>query len=294
MSDSDGTVARHELGEFLRSRRERLSPEDVGLPPTGRRRTPGLRREEVAVLASVGVTWYTWLEQGRQINVSAQVLTAISRALKLDAAEAAYVRNLAGLPPVASDVPVCDPSLLIAVQPVLDKLDPYPACVQTPFFDIVAYNRAYRLLFADVDLLPAADRNCAVQFFTDPKWRDYYLDPDLVAARMVAKLRAEVGAAGDRDMPVVVERLREESAEFARLWDQRDVLLDRYEVKQLNSPIVGQLDLNFVSTIIPDTNHRMTVMTPADGGTTQRLEELSFGGREDAELVASRSASVDS
>ncbi len=251
-----------------------MSPGDVGLPPTGRRRTPGLRREEVAALASVGVTWYTRLEQGRTINVSAQVLSAVGRALKLDVAETAYLRSLAGLPPAASDGPPCDPALLMAMQPVLDKLDPYPACVQTPFFDVVAYNRAYRLLFADLDLLPESERNCAVQFFKDPRWRGLYRDPDIVASRMVARLRSEAGVATDQETPQVIGRLQDESDEFARLWARHDVLLERYEVKQLSSPAVGDLSLNFVSTIIPDTNHRMTVMTPVDGETTRRLEKL--------------------
>lgn len=226
------------------------------------------------MLASVGVTWYTWLEQGRTINVSAQVLSAVGRALKLDAAETAYLRSLAGLPPTASDGPTCDPALLMAIQPVLDKLDPYPACVQTPFFDVVAYNRAYRLLFADLDLLPESERNCAVQFFKDPQWRELYRDPDIVASRMVARLRSEAGVATDQEAPEVIGRLQDESDEFARLWARHDVLLERYEVKQLNSPAVGDLNLNFVSTIIPDTNHRMTVMTPADGETTERLGKL--------------------
>ena len=229
------------------------------------------------MLASVGVTWYTWLEQGRTINVSAQVLTAVGRALKLDAAETAYLRSLAGLPPSSSEGPTCDPAVLMAIQPVLDKLDPYPACVQTPLFDVVAFNRAYRLLFADLDLLPEPERNCAVQFFKDPQWRELYRDPEIVASRMVARLRAEAGGATDREAPEVIGRLQDESEEFARLWARHDVLLDRYEVKQLNSPLVGDLNLNFVSTVVPDTNHRMTVMTPVDGDTAERLEALVEG-----------------
>lgn len=245
------------------------------------------------MLASVGVTWYTWLEQGRPINVSDQVLTAVGRALQLDAAETAHLRNLAGLPPAASGGPTCDPVLLTAIQPVLDKLDPYPACVQTPLFDVVATNRAYRRLFADLDLLPAPDRNCAVQFFTDPRWRGLYRDPETVASRMVARLRAVTGTGGGWD-PEVVERLRGESAEFARLWARHDVLLERHEVKHLDSPLVGGLDLTFVSTVIPDTNHRMTVMTPVDGTTAERLERLAEpdsapdGAPDGADLVAPR------
>lgn len=266
--------ARRELGEFLRSRRERLAPGDVGLPATGRRRTPGLRREEVAVLAGVGVTWYTWLEQGRSINVSTQVLTAVGRALQLDDAETQHLRRLAGVPPAASEAPSCDPALLAAVQPVLDKLNPYPACLQTPLFDVLADNRAYRQLFGDLGRRPVAERNCALQFFTDPHWRERYLDPDLVAARMVARMRAAASTTAIDGTPSVIDRLQEESEEFARLWRRHDVLLRHYEVKHLNSPLVGRLNLNFVSTAVPDTGHRMTVMTPADDETSQRLETL--------------------
>ncbi|MGW8537921.1 helix-turn-helix transcriptional regulator [Rhodococcus qingshengii] len=275
ISDEGGAVARRELGGFLRSRRERLSPEDVGLPPTGRRRTPGLRREEVAVLAGVGVTWYSWLEQGRSINVSTQVISAVGRALQLDDSETQHLRRLAGMQPPTPEALSCNPALLSAIQPILDKLNPYPACLQTSLFDVVAHNQAYRWLFTDIDLLPTPDRNCAVQFFTDPQWRGRYLDPDIVATRMVARMRAAASITASRGTPTVVDRLKEQSEEFARLWTRHDVLLEHYEVKHLTSPLVGRLNLNFVSTAIPETSHRMTVMTPADSETSERLEELS-------------------
>lgn len=276
MTDTISPIARRELGDFLRTRRERLSPDRVGLPATGRRRTPGLRREEVAVLAGVGVTWYTWLEQGRPINVSMQVLRAVGRALHLDEAETQHLRRLAGVPTPPTDPVVCDPALLAAFQPVLDKLDPYPACLQTPLFDVVAYNRAYRHLFTDMDLIPSGERNCAVQFFTDPDWRSRYVDDDIVATRMVARMRAaaSAGTAG-ADASSVVGRLLEQSDEFAQLWSRHDVLLQHYEVKRLESPLVGLLRLNFVSTDVTETGHRLMVMTPDDEETSRRLEELS-------------------
>ncbi|MFI9557499.1 helix-turn-helix transcriptional regulator [Nonomuraea endophytica] len=271
MTDTISPNARRELGDFLRTRRERLSPGSVGLPATGRRRTPGLRREEVAVLAGVGVTWYTWLEQGRPINVSTQVLRAVGRALQLDEVETQHLRRLAGVRTPLTDPVVCDPALLTVFQPVLDKLDPYPACLQTRLFDVVAYNSAYRHLFPDMDLIPFAERNCAVQFFTDPHWRGRYVDDDIVATRMVARMRAAAGADGSS----VVGRLLEQSDEFARLWSRHDVLLRHYEVKRLESPLVGLLQLNFVSTDVTETGHRLMVMTPDDEETSRRLEELS-------------------
>ncbi|MFG3214347.1 MmyB family transcriptional regulator [Streptomyces tendae] len=147
--------------------------------------------------------------------------------------------------------------------------------MQTPLFDVVAYNRAYRFLFTDMDLMPPGERNCAVQFFTDPDWRSRYVDGDLVAARMVARMRTEIGtelraaaAAG------IVDDLRERSEEFARLWARHDVLPEQCETKRLASPLVGPLQLNFVSTHVPGTGHRMTVMTPADEPTAGRLARM--------------------
>ncbi|MFI7392008.1 helix-turn-helix transcriptional regulator [Streptomyces tendae] len=275
MTASRSAAIRRELGDFLRSRRERVTPRQAGLPSTGRRRTPGLRREEVAVLAGVGVTWYTWLEQGRPINVSTQVLRAVARVLQLDDVEQRHLHQLAGSSTPKDGPAEDDPGLPAAFQPVLDQLDPFPACLQTPLFDVVAYNRAYRFLFTDMDLIPPGERNCAVQFFTDPDWRSRYVDGDLVAARMVARMRTEIGTELEAAAAVgIVEDLRERSEEFARLWARHDVLPRQYETKRLDSPLVGRLQLNFVSTHVPDTGHRMTVMTPADESTAQRLARM--------------------
>ncbi|OWA03938.1 DNA-binding protein [Streptomyces sp. CS113] len=275
MTASRSAAIRRELGDFLRSRRERVTPQQAGLPSTGRRRTPGLRREEVAVLAGVGVTWYTWLEQGRPINVSTQVLRAVARVLQLDEVEQRHLHQLAGSSTPKDGPAEDDPGLPAAFQPVLDQLDPFPACLQTPLFDVVAYNRAYRFLFTDMDLIPPGERNCAVQFFTDPDWRSRYVDGDLVAARMVARMRTEIGTELEAAAAVgIVDDLRERSEEFARLWARHDVLPRQYETKRLDSPLVGRLQLNFVSTHVPDTGHRMTVMTPADESTAQRLARM--------------------
>ncbi|MFJ6066413.1 helix-turn-helix transcriptional regulator [Streptomyces tendae] len=275
MTASRSAAIRRELGDFLRSRRERVTPQQAGLPSTGRRRTPGLRREEVAVLAGVGVTWYTWLEQGRPINVSTQVLRAVARVLRLDDVEQRHLHQLAGSSTPKDGPAEDDPGLPAAFQPVLDKLDPFPACLQTPLFDVVAYNRAYRFLFTDMDLIPPGERNCAVQFFTDPDWRSRYVDGDLVAARMVARMRTEIGTElGAAAAGGIVDDLRDRSEEFARLWARHDVLPEQYETKRLDSPLVGQLQLNFVSTHVPGTGHRMTVMTPADEPTAGRLARM--------------------
>ncbi|GAA5117276.1 MmyB family transcriptional regulator [Pseudonocardia adelaidensis] len=141
----DPTRRRPDLAAFLRSRRARISPADVGLLPGPSRRTPGLRREEVAVLSGVGTTWYTWLEQGRPINASAEVVTAVARSLRLDAIEQAYLHRLAGLP--GAPPPGAD-RIGPAVQVILDALAPLPACVLDARFDVRAWNAPYAVQIA--------------------------------------------------------------------------------------------------------------------------------------------------
>src|SRR5882724_3973689 len=180
-------IRRHELASFLRSRRERITPDQVGLPPGGRRRTPGLRREEVAQLAGVGVTWYTWLEQGRDINASEQVLVAIAGTLRLDPHERAHLFLMAGAP-----MPVPDTecrAITPAMRAMLAKLDPYPAVVYSARTDILAYNRAYNWLF-DVDSLRFEERNSMLLCFTNPRWQARLPDWEDGLPRSVAQFRA--------------------------------------------------------------------------------------------------------
>src|SRR5437899_9137636 len=170
----DSESRRRELASFLRSRRERISPEQVGLPPGRRRRTPGLRREEVAQLAAVGVTWYTWLEQARDIQVSGQVADAIARALLLDHIERRHLFTLAG----ATDPhPYLEcPGMSPAMRMMVDQLEPLPAAVVNSRYDIIAYNRVYGRLVSDLDQLAPQDRNIMWLSFTDPLWRERMLD----------------------------------------------------------------------------------------------------------------------
>src|ERR1700754_686947 len=162
------TAARRtELAAFLRSRRERISPEDVGLPAGTRRRTAGLRREELAQLAGVGVTWYTWLEQGRPINASVQVLDAIARTLRLDATERGHLFRLADVPGAAGIAACVESPLPPEVQRILDSI-PYPASVTTERFDLLAWNKIYAALFPRLVESPAAERNTLLSCLTSP------------------------------------------------------------------------------------------------------------------------------
>ncbi|CCH87239.1 Transcriptional regulator, XRE family [Modestobacter italicus] len=269
------TSRRTELADFLRTRRERLTPDDVGLPSGGRRRTPGLRREEVALLAGVGVTWYTWLEQGRDINASVQVLEAIARTLRMDSQERWHLFQLAGVTVVAPASP-CS-GVGEAGQLILDQLDPFPAVVLSPRYEMLAYNRAFNALAGDLDSLDPGERNQLWLFFTHPHWRDICIGrrPE-AAAHMVGTMRA--GLADHLDDPLwteLVRRLREASPEFEVLWRRHDVVDRGLPAKDFRSP-VGDLHLQlqrFSTGELPG-GARMMVYTPRDDVTRARLHQL--------------------
>jgi len=206
--DSDGaSVRRRELAVFLRSRRERLSPSELGLVATTRRRTPGLRREEVAQLTGMSVTWYTALEQARDVHPSPQVLNALARTLRLDQDERHHLYRLAG---AADNAVVAECNAVSEeLHAVLDKLDPYPACVQNGKFDLLAYNSAMRRLITDLDEVPVAQRNCVWLTFAEPRWRERVVDWEQAAARQVANLRVAMAEhVDDGRWKALVSRLR--------------------------------------------------------------------------------------
>ncbi|HWE90518.1 MAG TPA: helix-turn-helix transcriptional regulator [Pseudonocardiaceae bacterium] len=270
-------IRRGELAGFLRSRRERISPEQVGLPPGGRRRTPGLRREEVAQLAGVGVTWYTWLEQGRDIKASEHVLQSIATTLRLDPYERAHLFTLAGLPEPAVERECRSISPQIHV--LLRQMEPYPVVVQNARFDLLAYNRGYaRLNSGIVDNLPFEDRNSLLQLFTNPDWRaPLAQDWDDIAPRVVAQFRAAMAQhVAESSWKCLVKRLREESAEFAALWNHHDVSVPENKTKRYLHPAVGLLRLDYTHLWFgPRSETRLTTYTPADEDTERRVHALS-------------------
>jgi hypothetical protein len=266
--------ARHELAHFLRSRRERITPEQVGLPPGRRRRTPGLRREEVATLAAVGVTWYTWLEQARDIQVSGQVADAIARALMLDANERSHLFVLAGVPdpnPRAN----C-PGMSPQVAEMLEKLEPLPAAVLNSRTDVIAHNRTYARLVGDFDLLPYEDRNIMWLIFTDPAWREALPDWPETSRLIVAKYRAAMAEhLSEPAWKTLVKRLQEASSEFAALWDRHEVLQPENRIKRYLNPEVGLLTFDFTHLWLgPRQGPRLATYTPADAVTRDRLDRL--------------------
>jgi MmyB-like transcription regulator ligand binding domain/Helix-turn-helix domain len=275
-STRSGTdIRRRELADFLRSRRERITPEQVGLPPGRRRRTPGLRREEVAQLSAVGVTWYTWLEQARDIQVSAQVLDAVAGALLLDPTERAHLFVLAGVPDPdpGKECPFVTPSLLA----VMEQLEPLPACVTNSRYDILAFNRTFRHLVGDLGDLPAGDRNLLWLMFTHPAWRAALVDRDEVARRCTAQLRAAMAEhVAEPVWELHVKRLQQASAEFRELWRQHEVVRLTDSPKRFLNSRVGLLHLQHTDMWLgrSRSGSRMAVYTPLDEETRGRLEEL--------------------
>jgi transcriptional regulator with XRE-family HTH domain len=272
--DGPAELRRQELAGFLRSRRERISPDQVGLPPGGRRRTPGLRREEVAQLAGVGVTWYTWLEQGREINASEQVLESIGRVLMLDAHERSHLFTLSGAPLPSFDE-ACQ-GLPTEVPTLLEKLHPYPAAVTNGRFDLLAYNQAYRSLVGDLDALPFDQRNTLWLMLTSPVLRLAMLDWDEAVRRLVGQFRANMADhVAEPPWKCLVNRLEAASPEFAELWGHHEVVAPENLVKRILHPELGLLRLNYTNLWLAQRMAvRMVTYTPADGATREALARI--------------------
>jgi len=270
----DAEIRRRELAGFLRSRRERIAPEQVGVPAAGRRRTPGLRREEVAQLAGVGVTWYTWLEQGRDINPSSQVLEALARTLLLDPHERSHLLTLAGTTGHAPS----DESYVVspAIRDLLRQVEPYPASVQNARYDVLAYNHGYRLMVDDLDVLDPEDRNGLWLVFTHPAWRAALVDWDEAAARMAAQYRAAMAEhVSEPAWKCLVERLRKASPEFEAIWGRHEVMAPERMTKRVLSPRVGPLRMELTTLwLCQRLGTRVVFYTPADDATRERLEAL--------------------
>ncbi|MGY0235348.1 helix-turn-helix transcriptional regulator [Longispora urticae] len=276
MNAEQAAKRRRYLGDFIRSRRERTTPEMVGMPPGLRRRTPGLRREELALLAGVGITWYTWLEQGRPINVSAQVLRAVVRVLGMDATERAHVFTLAEVPD-PDLVEAEAPRVSAAVRMMLDQFDPFPAVVIGPRWEFLAGNRAHLGLYGDYRAMPPRYRNTLWMVFTDPEWRRLLRDWPDRARLIVAKARADSAAQiGDPAWARLLADLREHSPEFRELWERNEVAPMDPTVKEYRHPQAGRLRCEASHLWLSDQHTvRMTVHLPLDEETRAGFEVLA-------------------
>ena len=265
---------RRELAGFLRSRRERIAPEEVGLPPASRRRTPGLRREEVATLAGVGVTWYTWLEQGRDINASPQVLDAVARTLLLDPHERDHLFRLADTAD-NSGQRECT-TLSPTVRLLLDHLNPFPACVRNARYDLLAYNEAFDDLIGPFGDVPFEERNSLWRMFTNETCRARMLDWEEGTRRMVAEYRAAMAEhVAEPAWKCLVSRLTKASPEFVELWERHEVASPENLTKRYMHPDIGLLRLNYTHLWLGQRlGTRMTTYTPADEQTDAKLREL--------------------
>lgn len=264
---------RHELSDFLRTRRAKIAPSDVGLADGPRRRTPGLRREEVALLANIGTTWYTRLEQGLPINASADVLAAISRALRLTSDERRHLYLLAGLPLTVA--PQDEEHVSELVLRVLTALDPSPAYVRGRRWDVLAWNKAADAL-NDFSLATGPSCNLVWRLFRDTALQCRLGDPGCTRRRCVAQFRAVAAKyPNDPSFADLIDDLKANSPEFRQLWAEHDVLGSTEGLKHFIHPQVGELILDHTTLELPgDADIRMVVLTAAPGSESERKLRL--------------------
>ncbi|WP_243788460.1 helix-turn-helix transcriptional regulator [Saccharopolyspora gloriosae] len=262
-----------ELADFLRRARSLGDPARAGLPADGRvRRVPGLRREEVALLAGVSTDYYARLEQGRRIVPSPAVVAAIGRALELDAAGRAHLEALIGRSagPArgrARGVQRVRPGL----HQLLDALDGEPALLLGRRTDVLASNRMARALFTDFDRIPAVERNYARWMFLDREARSLFADWEPHARATVESLRLDAGNdPGDRSTNALVAELRERSPEFARWWDEHRVHQRTHGSKRLNHPPVGELTVEYETFALPGDPDTSLYVYTAEAGSASR------------------------
>ncbi|WP_322068072.1 helix-turn-helix transcriptional regulator [Burkholderia cenocepacia] len=262
------------LGAYLRDRREKLDPVALGLPAT-RRRTPGLRREEVAQRAHVSVAWYTWLEQGRGGAPSADVLDRLARALMLNEAEREHL-FLIGLghpPEVRYHAPA---GVTPRLQHVLDSLDASPAIIRTATWDVAAWNDAAAATLTDYATLPPAARNILRLIFVDAGVRHAQSDWERVARFAVGGFRADVARSGaTQAVQAFVDEMRATSAEFDAMWRDHDIRTHEEATKDIRHPRAGRIALEhstFSVTGRPDLS--LVIFTPATPADRARIREL--------------------
>jgi transcriptional regulator with XRE-family HTH domain len=279
-SHASNDIRKRELGAFLRSRRERLAPADVGLPSGQRRRTPGLRREEIAMVAGVGTTWYTWLEQGRDVKPSHEVLTALGKALRLDAAEKRHLFTLAGrqapAPPPAGPERVEAPLLH-----TLASLAIQPAYVMGRRWDVLAWNPAAEAVFGDYGALQGDARNIMHLLFTDKRHRRLLVDWEELARMALGRFRADSAKyVGDPDFERLIAVLAAASPEFRAWWPERDVHRQLSGIKKIRHPKAGAMTFEHMSFSIDDgSDMKLTVYTPLPTeNSLAKLKELLRDG----------------
>jgi transcriptional regulator with XRE-family HTH domain len=288
----NGERRRAELADFLRRKRASIKPEDVGLPNGGRRRTPGLRREEVSQLAGVGATWYTWLEQGRDVRASLEVFEAISNALGLTPAERTHLILLGR----GEEAPPCKPPaerISPTVRRLIESLGPNPAYAIGRRWDYLAWNEAAVALFGDFGKIPKPARNHLWQLFMDPARRELLADWEKGSRLAVAKFRADSARhLGDPSFEELIQALRQSSPAFCKAWKRHEVAQAGQGRKEVHHPVLGTLLFEhavFHPADFPD--QRVTLYSPVpDTDTAEKLQTLIEGGAEKAAMALGASA----
>ncbi|WP_254206290.1 helix-turn-helix domain-containing protein [Nocardia alni] len=265
-----------ELAAFLRTRRERLDPRDFGLPQRRQsRRTPGLRREEVADLAGVSTDYVVRLEQGRGLRPSAEVLEALARALRLAPDERVYLFDLAQhrMPNADKPAMIPDPALVR----LMADLSPRPAMLVNHRFDVLAWNREMTLLLVDFDTLPLSQRNSMWLCLNHPQLcGDFYVERERVVREGIADLRAAWAAhPDDQALADLIHEFTTGDSEFARLWARRDVKVNGRGTKVMRHPEVGRVAVEFEVLIpVEDPDQRLVIYRAADADSQAALDRL--------------------
>lgn len=258
------TRKRSDLTAFVRQRRAALRPEDFGFDVGLNRRTAGLRREEMAAIAGVGLTWYTWFEQGRDIKVSAAFLDNVARGLRLDPSERSYLYFLADKPLATRSAGEQSFRLEPSLVRLTDGLGTRPAYMKNLQWDLLYWNRAASFVFGDFSEIPVEDRNIAWLTFADGQLRHTMEDWDRDARRLVARLRADYArAAGDELFQRLIDRLLENSDDFRRIWQTHAVLETGAGTRHVNIEGFGALEFDYTVCRIGETDQTKLVIYAA-------------------------------
>ena len=269
-------VRSKELGDFLKTRRAKISPAQAGIADSTTRRTPGLRREEVAQLSGISITWYTWLEQGRPIQVSAQVIESLCRVLQLDKEERFHLHRLAKLPlPIAGNA---DPLRINPIyQHVLDSLTLTPALIADQRWTVFSWNRPAEIIFGDFPNMDERQRNIVWGMFTNEYYKQLYVDWEPHAKSLLGKFRVDCGKFIEEPwLNEFIEELKEISPEFSKWWPLHEVQTDSGTHKQFKLPSVGKLDFESCYFDVPDhSGYRLFLHVPVpETDTADKMESL--------------------
>ena len=268
---------RRELGDFLKVRRERLSPGDFNLPIGARRRAKGLRREEVSQLAGIGITWYTWLEQGRDIQVSSEVLEAISRIFTLNKEEKEHLFLLGNQPLPSTTVQNERENIDRVVKNLLGQLGHCPAYVTDEKLNIVDWNKAAIKVFGDFNEMDVRNRNAVWRCFTSKEYQNLFQNWEDHAQRLIAQFRlAYTHFVGDEWFKTIISELSEESPQFYEWWSNHEVLGTPCGKKTIIHPVVGEMIMDHITLQVYDAPElKVTIYQPRqEKETEEKMERL--------------------